>query len=69
MYGKSHDIRVYPHFVRTYSKVPYLDSEIFNLETDSLRLSRRADQRVTHAIDGTLARIQPSKQPRRSQTD
>ena len=59
MYGKYHDIRVYPHFVRTYSKVPYLDSEIFNLETDSLRLSRRADERVNNAVDGTFYHTQP----------
>lgn len=52
MHGKYHDQRVYQHFVHTYTRVPYLDREIFNVGTDSLRLSRRADQRATLATDG-----------------
>jgi hypothetical protein len=47
MYGKYADLRVYPHFVHTYSRVPYLDREIFNVGTDSLRQSRKAEQRAT----------------------
>ena len=37
MHGKYHDARVYQHFVHTYSRVPYLDHEIFNCETKALR--------------------------------
>jgi hypothetical protein len=49
MHSKYHDQRVYQHFVHTYSRVPYLDREIFNVGTDSLRVSRRADQRASDA--------------------
>lgn len=49
MYGKYVDQRVYQHFVHTYSKVPYLDREIYNVQTDALRLSRRADKRLNEA--------------------
>lgn len=31
MSGKYVDLRVYEHFVKTYSRVPYLDREIFNI--------------------------------------
>jgi hypothetical protein len=50
MFGKYHDGRVYQHFVHTYSRVPYLDSEIFNVETNVLQESRRANQRVLTAV-------------------
>lgn len=50
MSGKYFDQRVYQHFVHLYSRVPYLDREIFNVSTDALRLSRRADQRANQAI-------------------
>lgn len=52
MHGKYVDQRVYQHFVHTYSRVPYLDREIFNVETDALRLSRRADKRANDAKEG-----------------
>lgn len=58
MSGKYFDQRVYPHFVHIYSKVPYLDREIFNVSTDALRLSRRADQRANQAIEGISDFIQ-----------
>ncbi len=45
MHGKYVDLRVYQHYVHTYSRVPYLDREIFNVGTDSLRQSRRAEER------------------------
>jgi hypothetical protein len=57
MHGKYVDLREYQHFVHTYSRVPYLDREIFNIGTDSLRLSRRADQRATEAKEGMLLYI------------
>jgi hypothetical protein len=31
MHGKYHDPRVYQHFAHTYSRVPYLDHELFNI--------------------------------------
>lgn len=31
MFGREYDTRVSPHFVKIYSKVPYLDTEIFNI--------------------------------------
>lgn len=52
MHGKYVDQRVYQHFVHTYSRVPYLDREIFNVENDALRLSRRADKRANDAKEG-----------------
>ena len=61
MHGKYFDQRVYPHFVHIYSKVPYLDREIFNVSTDALRLSRRADQRANQAIEGIIHNIQEFK--------
>jgi len=53
MFGKYSDTRVYTNYVRTYSRVPYLDSDIFNVETNALRESRRANQRVQTAVEGT----------------
>jgi hypothetical protein len=53
MLGRYSDTRVYQHFVHTYSRVPYLDSEIFNVQTNALRESRRANQRAVAAIEGT----------------
>jgi hypothetical protein len=61
MYGKYVDQRVYQHFVHTYSRVPYLDREIFNVENDSLRLSRRADKRANDAKEGKYLLIQAFK--------
>ena len=49
MYGKYVDQRVYQHFVHTYSRVPYLDREIFNVSNDALRQSRRAEQSANTA--------------------
>lgn len=37
MFGKYHDGRVYEHFVHTYSRVPYLDTEISNLQNSALK--------------------------------
>lgn len=53
MYGRYADTRVYTHFVRTYSRVPYLDSEIFNVTENALRESRKATQRAESARQGT----------------
>lgn len=52
MSGKYYDQRVYRHYEHTYTRVPYLDREIFNVGTDSLRVSRRAEQRSSIASQG-----------------
>jgi len=52
MTSRYFDQRPYQHFVHTYSRVPYLDREIFNTGTDALRLSRRAEQRANLASEG-----------------
>lgn len=52
MHGKYVDLRVYQHFVHTYTRVPYLDREIFNIGTDSLRQSRKAEHRSAAASEG-----------------
>ena len=33
MLGTYYDYRVHKHFIHTYSKVPYLDTQIFDIET------------------------------------
>jgi hypothetical protein len=50
MHGKYVDQRVYQHYVHTYSRVHYLDREIFNVSTDALRQIRRAEERSAQAI-------------------
>ena len=67
MSGKYFDTRVYTHLVHQYSRVPYLDREIFNVSTDALRLSRRADQRANQAQDGTYILIQESRRSSNNQ--
>ena len=49
MYGKYHDQRVYQHFAHTHSRVPYLDHEIFNVENNALKESRRSNNRALKA--------------------
>jgi hypothetical protein len=49
MFGKHYDNRVHPHFVHTYTRVPYLDSQIFDLETHALKLSRKTKIRTDKA--------------------
>lgn len=67
MYGKYHDSRVYQHLVHTYSRVPYLDHEIYNVENVALRESRRANQRALIAQQGTLSLTQACKGPNNTQ--
>lgn len=52
MHGRYHDTRVYQHFHHTHSRVPYLDSELFNIEACALRESRNANRRVLTAQEG-----------------
>lgn len=53
MFGKYYDNRVHPHFVHTYTRVPYLDSQIFDLETHALKLSRKTKIRTEKATQGS----------------
>lgn len=52
MHGKYVDLRVYQHYVPTFSRVPYLDREIFNVSTDVLRQIRKAEDRSERAAKG-----------------
>lgn len=47
MFGKYYDCRVSRHFVQLYSKVPYLDTEIFNVQADLLKQQRLANDRTS----------------------
>ena len=67
MHGKYVDQRVYQHFVHTYSRVPYLDREIFNISTDYMRQSRRADRRTNEATQGISFIIKEFKRFHNSQ--
>ena len=51
--GKYFDNRVHRHFVHTYSRVPYLDNQIFDIETANIRESRRIENRTDKASSGT----------------
>lgn len=52
MSGKYFDQRVYRHYEHTYTRVPYLDREIFNVGSDSLRVSCRAEHRSSITSQG-----------------
>ena len=67
MYGKYHDSRVYQHLVHTYSRVPYLDHEIFNVETQALRESTKANKRALTAQKGKLSFIKVLREPKKNQ--
>lgn len=54
MHGKYADRRVYKHYVHTYSRVPYLDHEIFNITHRSSQIEAIATQRANSARDGTF---------------
>jgi hypothetical protein len=49
MFGKYYDNRVHQHLVQTYTRVPYLDTQIFDLETHALKLSRKTKIRTDRA--------------------
>ena len=55
MFGKYFDSRTHQHFVHTYSRVPYLDTQIFDLETSMLRESRRIKNRTDLANTGNIS--------------
>lgn len=37
MYGKYYDNRTHKHLVHIYSRVPYLDTQIFDIETQAIK--------------------------------
>lgn len=51
MFGHYYDTRPQKNFVPIYTRVPYLDTEIFNIEAEGLRCSRRARACTTRVID------------------
>lgn len=51
MFGKHYDTRVSQNFVHTYTRVPYLDTEIFNIEVQGLKESRRTRDRTCRVIE------------------
>jgi hypothetical protein len=53
MFGKYFDNRTHQHLVHTYSRVPYLDTQIFDIETSILHESRRIKNRTDTANAGT----------------
>jgi len=61
MFGKYFDNRVHKHFVHTYSRVPYLDSQIFDVETANIRESRRIQVRTDKAATGIYILTQDFK--------
>jgi hypothetical protein len=52
MFGRYYDNRVHQHFVHTYTRVPYLDSQIFDIETASIMEERRIKNRTQMASTG-----------------
>ena len=51
MFGHYYDTRPQKNFTHIYTRVPYLDTEIFNIEVAGLRESRRTRTRTTRAVD------------------
>ena len=52
MHGKYADRRVYQHYVHTYSRVPYLDHEIFNINYRSSQIEAITSKRANSAREG-----------------
>ena len=52
MFGKHYESRPHEHLIHVYSRVPYLDSQIFNIESQGLRESRKSVRRTTRAVEG-----------------
>ena len=51
MFGHHYDTKAQKNFIHIYTRVPYLDSEIFNIEVNSLRESRRTRGRTTKVVE------------------
>lgn len=52
MFGHHYENRPHEHLIHVYSRVPYLDSQIFNIEAQGLRESRKSINRTSKAIQG-----------------
>lgn len=52
MFGKHYETRPHEHLIHVYSRVPYLDSQIFNIEAQGLRESRKSINRTSKALQG-----------------
>ena len=50
--GKYFDNRTHQHFVPIYSRVPYLDTEIFNIKTCAVQEERKIKNRTSSVIEG-----------------
>lgn len=59
-YSRHFDNRVHPHFTKIYTKIPYLDTEIFNIGSEGLRESRRIVARTSRANEGIARTLQKS---------
>lgn len=59
-YSRYFDNRVHPHFTKIYTKIPYLDTEIYNIGAESLRESRRIVNRTSRATDGIARTLEKS---------
>jgi len=57
MHGKYHDTRAYQHLVHTYSRVPYQDNEIFNLQKSHQHQIYLADNRAQFAATSNPVHI------------
>ena len=51
MFGRHYDTRQQKNFIHIYTRVPYLDTEIFNIEVANLRESRRTRHRTSRAVE------------------
>lgn len=52
--------RVQPRMTRIYTRIPYLDNEIFNNDVESLRESRKIMNRTTRASQGLARTLEKS---------
>ena len=51
MFGRHYETRAMKNFTHIYTRVPYLDTEIFNIEVAGLRESRRTRDRTSRAVE------------------
>lgn len=55
MFGKYYENRTQRHLVHIYSRVPYLDSQIFDIETQAIKEQRRIKNRTDRATTGIFS--------------
>lgn len=59
-YSRYFDNRVHPRLTKIYTRIPYLDTEIYNIGSESLRESRRITARTSRATDGITRTLEKS---------